>query len=421
MNAHSSVKGWCPGALRPMQSGDGLIVRVRVRGATLDPARALALTDLARRFGNGAIDLTRRANLQIRGVRPQTWTPLLDALRPLGLLAESEDAERVNIVEPPLGDLDPGALIDARAMARTLEAGLLADPALRALPGKFGFAIDGGGSVPLGSVGADVSLLAHRAEEGACVALVLGDERAMARRVAPSGAVAAALSASRAFLTFRRGRPGIRRMRHLLAEIGADALFGEAGLGGRQRTTLIDRRSPEPMFGLRHLGSVPMIGVGAPFGAWGAIDLAAMAEIAAASPAASLRVTPWRAILLAGLAPDQAEAALASLAARGLIVSGADPRRAIACCPGAPACASASVPTRDLAAAIAAQLNQTTKGSGLHISGCGKGCASSASGLALVGREGLYDLVEGRPGDPPVMAGLSRDRAMRAALDRFAP
>ncbi len=25
------VKGWCPGALRPMESGDGLVVRVRPR------------------------------------------------------------------------------------------------------------------------------------------------------------------------------------------------------------------------------------------------------------------------------------------------------------------------------------------------------------------------------------------------------
>ena len=23
------IKGWCPGALRPMQSGDGLVVRIR--------------------------------------------------------------------------------------------------------------------------------------------------------------------------------------------------------------------------------------------------------------------------------------------------------------------------------------------------------------------------------------------------------
>ncbi len=28
------IKGWCPGALRPMQSGDGLVVRIRPRLTT---------------------------------------------------------------------------------------------------------------------------------------------------------------------------------------------------------------------------------------------------------------------------------------------------------------------------------------------------------------------------------------------------
>ena len=67
-SAAFEVKGWCPGALRPMQSGDGLIVRVRPQSATFSPDELGVLADAARHFGNGHIDLTRRANLQIRGV-----------------------------------------------------------------------------------------------------------------------------------------------------------------------------------------------------------------------------------------------------------------------------------------------------------------------------------------------------------------
>ena len=36
-----AIKGWCPGALRPMQSGDGLVVRIRPRGGRLSPAQAV--------------------------------------------------------------------------------------------------------------------------------------------------------------------------------------------------------------------------------------------------------------------------------------------------------------------------------------------------------------------------------------------
>ena len=35
------IKGWCPSALRPMLSGDGLVVRLRPRGGRLSSAQAV--------------------------------------------------------------------------------------------------------------------------------------------------------------------------------------------------------------------------------------------------------------------------------------------------------------------------------------------------------------------------------------------
>lgn len=31
------IQGWCPGALRPMASGDGLVVRIRLPGGRMTP------------------------------------------------------------------------------------------------------------------------------------------------------------------------------------------------------------------------------------------------------------------------------------------------------------------------------------------------------------------------------------------------
>ncbi|MEO1207882.1 MAG: precorrin-3B synthase, partial [Pseudomonadota bacterium] len=42
-----AVKGWCPGALRPMESGDGLIVRVRPRCGAVRLPTLEALSDIA--------------------------------------------------------------------------------------------------------------------------------------------------------------------------------------------------------------------------------------------------------------------------------------------------------------------------------------------------------------------------------------
>lgn len=51
----------CPGVLRPWPADDGLLVRL--------PVGALArLLDISARFADGRIHLTRRANLQLRGL-----------------------------------------------------------------------------------------------------------------------------------------------------------------------------------------------------------------------------------------------------------------------------------------------------------------------------------------------------------------
>jgi hypothetical protein len=79
-------RGWCPGALRPMPTGDGLLVRVRVPECRLSSQSAEALAEAAETCGNGAIDLSARANLQIRGVSDATLADLHRRLDALGLL-----------------------------------------------------------------------------------------------------------------------------------------------------------------------------------------------------------------------------------------------------------------------------------------------------------------------------------------------
>ena len=69
-------KGWCPGALRPMLAKDGLLVRLRITGGLVSAKRAQALADLAEAHGSGLFDLSARANLQMRGVRPDTLPAL---------------------------------------------------------------------------------------------------------------------------------------------------------------------------------------------------------------------------------------------------------------------------------------------------------------------------------------------------------
>ena len=103
------IKGWCPGALRPMLSGDGLVVRVRPRGGRLSAAQVAGIADLSARHGNGLIDLSARANLQLRGVTDGSYDALMAGLQALGLLDESAETEaRRNILVTPFWQAGDG-------------------------------------------------------------------------------------------------------------------------------------------------------------------------------------------------------------------------------------------------------------------------------------------------------------------------
>ncbi len=59
-----------------MPTGDGLLARIHPPLGILTLAQARAVAEGARRYGNGHLDLTARANLQIRGVSEATTAPL---------------------------------------------------------------------------------------------------------------------------------------------------------------------------------------------------------------------------------------------------------------------------------------------------------------------------------------------------------
>jgi precorrin-3B synthase len=411
-----SIKGWCPGALRPMLSGDGYLVRLRIAGGVVSATAARAIADCAQSYGNGLLDLSARANLQLRGVTQARLPALVEALRGHGLIDESTEAESVrNVLASPLAGLASDAAFDIGPHVRALEQRLVSDAALHALPSKFGFIIDDGGSLSLSCVGADIRFLAlhEEAQPLFMVSLAGCDEAAVIEAsVLPDVAARLALS----FINeARQCETPPRRMSALTAAKGADALWRAAGLVPKLK-------SPRAATTPQHLGHHPLgasgfLGLGFAFGRVTAGDLAWLAAMAQAHGSGELRLTPWRAILLPGFDANAAQKVL-SQASAAIIADPCDARLSVIACPGAPACASATTPTQDDALALAPLARALSPvGVALHVSGCAKGCARPIpSAVTLVARAGLYDLVtQGRASDAPALQGLDRN-ACAAAL-----
>jgi precorrin-3B synthase len=368
-----AVKGWCPSALRPMLSGDGLVVRLRPRGGRLSAAQAAGIAELAPRCGNGLIDLTGRANLQIRGVREDGHETLVAGLSRLGLVDDDQamEAQRNIVVAPFWSEGD-----DTQSLAIELERAL-AGPAL-GLPEKFGFTVDCGAGRVLAQASADV-----RIERGADGGLVVrADGAETGRAVSKTEAVDTALSFAEWFVASGGVTDGRGRMAAHLAD-GAklpDALAGKAKPASAAA-------SPSPG---THAGGAL---VGLTFGQMQSETLNFLAGLAP-----GLRLTPWRMILIEGLHELPRH--------DGLVTRPDDPLLRVVACTGAPACPEAQAETRKLAASLAPHLAPDTR---LHVSGCAKGCAHpKASDITLVGTPGGLDLVRaGSPRDVPVQRGLT--------------
>jgi precorrin-3B synthase len=392
------VKGWCPGALRPMLSGDGLIVRVRPQSTTLGLDELAVLADAAGLFGNGHIDLTRRANLQIRGVSEATLPQLHEVIARLGLLDDSPDGEAVrNVMINPLAGIDPAEVLDVRSIGGELARLLASEESLWALPTKFGFIVDGGGILDLAEQRGDVRLAAIA--DGPDSAVAVGLETRIGVEwlgsISPGAAAAAAIEAGFAFIGVA-SREKRQRMRDLSDEGLASirSAIGPRLDALRQNPRNADAPSIKRA-GLIELGAGRLaVGIAAPFGRVEADQFRVLADAMAAHGVKEIRLSPWRALYAEVPSEQSGQSILVAAASFGLIVDPGDPLLQIVACPGAPGCQSTSLDTRGDGRRLAGLLPRFGFTGTIHVSGCAKGCAKSGtSDLVLVGAEGCYGLV----------------------------
>jgi precorrin-3B synthase len=367
-----AIKGWCPSALRPMMSGDGLVVRLRPRGGRLSSAHAAGIAELSARHGNGLLDLTGRANLQIRGVSEASHGPLIEGLDRLGLVdAELQSETQRNILVTPYWKQDD----DTPSLAAELEEAL-AQRSL-GLPEKFGFAIDGDESRVLAHAPADI-----RIERGIDGSLILrADGASRGRRMARQAVITRALALAEWFVASGGAKNGRGRM---AGHIASGAKLPDVFAGETHPSTAL--AAPKP--GLCAAGA--LVGL-----AFGQLESATLATLSGLAPA--LRLTPWRMLMVEGLRAMPHHA--------GLVTQADDPLLRVVACTGAPICPQALAETRGFATALAPHVPADVS---LHISGCAKGCAHpGAAALTLVGTADGFDLVRhGSARDVPMMRGI---------------
>ncbi len=196
----------CPGVLRLHPAEDGGLARVRVPGGRVT-AEQLGVVAAAARLGNGLVELTSRANLQVRGLDGAAASRVAELLWRGGLLPSATHERVRNVVASPLAGRHPRSVAPTDEVVDALDRDLCDDPPLAQLPGRFLFAVDDGAGLTA-EAGADVTLLARRnAGRPATFVLAIGG-RPTTLEALPEEAAALGLRAARAFLDARAEQDG---------------------------------------------------------------------------------------------------------------------------------------------------------------------------------------------------------------------
>jgi len=349
----------CPGALQTHAAADGALARVRVPGGALTSEQLRVLAGACRDLGDGALELTSRGNLQLRGLADGAQTALGDRLAAAGLLPSATHERVRNVLASTLSGR-VGGCVDVRPWVPAFDAGLCADRALAELPGRFLAAFDDGRGDVAG-LGGDVGLLAL---DPGTVALILGGADS-GLRTTPSGAVGLALAATLAFAGLRSEGGGTAWR---LAEIPDGPARVAARLGGQaEAATGLPPVPPAGPAGaqLQDDGRTALVAV-VPLG-----RLTADQADLVAGTAADLQLTPWRSVVL----PDLADGTDADrLTDAGLVL---DPESAwlrVTACAGRPGCAKSLADVRADASAAVAAGALPAAGARQHWAGCERRC-----------------------------------------------
>ena len=374
--ARGHVRGWCPGVLDPMETGDGWLLRIRIPGGFITPAALTLVGQIADDFGSGVVEITSRANLQIRGVASGQLDQATAAVVAADLVGHDarSDAFR-SVVANPLTGHDPRAAGSSRPLVHALVDRLTTDISRNA-PSKFGIVIDDGGSWDLGDLDADITLRACGA--GMWAVFLRSASEAIGWTVNPT---AVAVTATQWCVD------EASRMDQLVASVGCAGIAERLALAAPSGDAGLHRRASGPG---RIIGVLPHVDpmlanvVAAPFlGRTDAAMLAGIAELATTHNA-DLRLTPDHSVAFCGVRAQTVTALVSELLGFGLVVDNDDPRALLSACVGSRGCASALADTWAVGHRLAAASQRTER---FHLSACAKRCGAPVGVRHLVADE----------------------------------
>ena len=386
---------------------DAFMARLRIPGGVLKSYQLREIARAASDVTSGYIQITTRANLQLRLIQPKDAPEFLSRIQGCGLHTRGSGADNIrNLTGNPTAGIDPVELIDVLPFVRDIGHQILNNREYYNLPRKFNIAFDGGGLI--GSV-EDTNDLGARA-------VTVGDEvffriavggatghKAFARDIGvlvePGKIVAVLLAMVRVFIAKGNRTDRKRaRLKHLLETMSAAEFLAESeALLGYQITrgeAGID--TPRAEFAHSHVGAYPQkqdglhyIGAGVPVGHLTAKQLNRLADLAEHFGTGEVRLTVWQNFIVPNIPTAYVATVSKSLAQMGFTTKASPVSSGVIACTGSRFCKYAQADTKGRALALIKHLEKHVpldQPVNIHFTGCPHSCAQHYMGdIGLLG------------------------------------
>jgi ferredoxin-nitrite reductase len=420
---------------------EAFMARLRIPGGQLTTFQLRELARVAQELTTGYVQITTRANFQIRLIQPKDAPEVLRRIQGVGLHTRGAGADNIrNLTANPTAGLDPHELIDTLPLCHQLGQIILNDRAFYDLPRKFNIAFDGGGLIGTVEDTNDIGLRAVRIDTasgeippGVYFRVALGGatgHKAFARNlsvlVRPEEALKVTAALVRVYIANgNRGDRKKARLKHLLETWSLDKYLEEtekllgykllrAAAEPKRQTSNSKTETPHSHIGVykQKQSGLNWIGVAIPVGQITPKQMLRLAEIADLYGSGEVRLTVWQNLIIPNVADGFVETVKKALVKMGFHWQQSNLRSGFIACTGNSYCKFASANTKGHALELADYLDKKFKLDrpiNVHLTGCPNSCAQQYMGdIGLLGArvkvagesvEGYHVFVGGGFGD----------------------
>jgi ferredoxin-nitrite reductase len=393
---------------------ESLMLRCRIAGGALTSQQFRGLAGVAENWGPGHVDLTTRANVQVREIMPEHAPDVLMTLADLGLTSLGAGADNIrNITATPTSGFDPDELIDVMPYARAMHHYILKNRDLYGLPRKFNIAYDSGGRVSVCADTNDIGFYAVKVgdnEQGITPGVyfrmqlcgITGHQQFASDcgvLLTPAETVPVAAALIRVFIeNGDRTNRKKARLKYLVDDWGIGKTLEETQkkLAFPLRAFPLEGCEPSlPKSKHGHLGIHPQndgkhsIGILTPVGRISVTQMLAIADIAEEFGRGEIRLTVWQNLILPGIPGEKLQAAITAIQAAGLDHRNNAITGGLIACTGSRGCKYAAADTKGNAITLGDHLSSKMildQPVNIHLTGCQHSCAQHYIGdIGLMG------------------------------------